>query len=100
MLGIAWPLVITFLLAVSVPQVIPFILYGIDKFLAKVNGPRIPELVLLASSFLFGGLGSQVAMSLFRHKTGKTSFKVKFYIVWFLRVLILVGLAVIIVFYF
>ena len=92
--GLDWNLAFYLSLVVSVPQVLSFIFYTIDKLLAKTDGPRIPEMVLLCATFLFGGLGSQVAMVLFRHKTRKSSFKIKFYIVWFLRVLLLVGLVI------
>jgi uncharacterized membrane protein YsdA (DUF1294 family) len=100
MLGLDWHWTVYLLIGVCLPQVVPFVFYGIDKFLAKVSGPRIPEMVLLASTFLFGGLGSVIAMYLFRHKTSKSSFKVKFYIVWFLRILLLAGVIALLIFYF
>lgn len=100
MLGPGWHWAVYLLIGVSLPQMIPFIFYGIDKLLAKIGGPRIPESALLFTTFLFGGLGSFAAMRLFKHKTSKTSFKVKFYIVWVLRILLLAGLMVLLIFYF
>jgi len=94
------PWVLFALIALTIPHIIPFIIYAVDKMLAKVDGPRVPEMVLLASTFLFGGIGSFASMKIFKHKTSKTSFKVKFYIIWFLRILILVGLGALLVFYF
>ncbi|TCD55094.1 DUF1294 domain-containing protein [Alloscardovia theropitheci] len=54
-----------------------FILFGIDKWIAKRNGKnkkstrahtRIPEFWLLGSAFLGGTIGSIIAMAIFRHK--------------------------------
>ncbi len=50
-------------------SVATFILYFVDKSLAKVNAWRIPEKVLLFLSVLFGGVGGLAGMLLFRHKT-------------------------------
>ncbi len=46
-----------------------FIIYGVDKLLAKWGKRRIPERVLLGFSLLGGGLGGALGMSFFRHKT-------------------------------
>ncbi len=56
-----------------------FFLFRWDKFRAgKPGASRIPELHLLTASALGGWAGSFMAMMLFRHKTAKRSFKVKF----------------------
>lgn len=81
-----------FLAVMVLPQIIPFIVYGVDKLLAKAGTHRVPEAGLLAVSFLFGGLGSLAGMLIFRHKIKKLSFQLKFWPVWLVRG-ILLGLA-------
>ena len=44
-------------------------MYGVDKLLSKGDARRIPERVLLWTSFLGGAAGGGFAMLLFRHKT-------------------------------
>ena len=50
-------------------SLITFILYFVDKKKAEKKKWRIPEKVLLLSSFLGGAFGGYPAMLLFRHKT-------------------------------
>ena len=50
-------------------SLITFILYYADKKKAEKKKWRIPEKVLLLSSFLGGAFGGYPAMLLFRHKT-------------------------------
>lgn len=52
-------------------SIITFILYFIDKRKAIKGKWRIPEKVLLLSSFLGGALGGYLSMIIFRHKTTK-----------------------------
>lgn len=51
-----------------------YIAYGIDKNKAIKGGWRIPESTLLAYSIIGGGVGSIIAMKVFRHKTEKLKF--------------------------
>jgi len=51
-----------------------FVLYGLDKYNSKGEGRRISERTLLATAFLFGGLGAFFGMHLFHHKTRKQKF--------------------------
>lgn len=53
-----------------------FSLYFIDKRKAIKNKRRISEKQLLIPTYLFGGLGAAFAMSVFRHKTQTTKFKI------------------------
>lgn len=53
----------------GVMSLLAFVLYGVDKGLAKGDMRRIPEKVLLLISFLGGALGGNIGMSVFRHKT-------------------------------
>ena len=51
-----------------------FLLFGIDKLLAKLGAWRIPEAVLLCTALFGGAAGAFVAMEMFRHKTSKGRF--------------------------
>ena len=82
-------LVLAALIALAAGQIAAFIIYGVDKALAKAKVGRVPELVLCAATVLFGILGSAAAMMAFRHKTSKTSFKVKFAVAVVLRFILL-----------
>lgn len=55
-----------------------FILAGYDKYLARKNKRRISENTLFFLEAIGGTIGLLFAMLLFRHKTSKTSFIVKF----------------------
>jgi uncharacterized membrane protein YsdA (DUF1294 family) len=46
-----------------------FLLMGLDKGLARREGRRIPERVLLGLALFGGSLGGVLGMKLFRHKT-------------------------------
>jgi uncharacterized membrane protein YsdA (DUF1294 family) len=52
-----------------------FLLFGIDKFQASQGRMRIPEKILYLSALCGGSAGTLAGMSLFRHKTRKTSFQ-------------------------
>lgn len=51
-----------------------FLLFGIDKHLARKNKERIPESTLISLSALGGAAGGLAAMYIFRHKTKKAKF--------------------------
>jgi len=51
-----------------------FIIYWIDKYLAKSGKRRISESELHTFALLGGFLGATLSMYLFRHKVSKTSF--------------------------
>lgn len=54
-----------------------FLLFGWDKGSAKRERRRVPEARLLGCMLLGGVVGGWVGMSVFRHKTRKTSFRLK-----------------------
>lgn len=58
-------------------NVLAFFLFGFDKRRARGAGRRTPEATLLLVSWLGGFVGGWWGMSVFRHKTKKTSFRVK-----------------------
>ncbi|MHC0444421.1 DUF1294 domain-containing protein [Flavobacterium sp. 3-218] len=59
-------------------NVLEFIIVGYDKFLARKQKRRIPENTLFFLALIGGTIGLLTAMLIFRHKTAKTSFIVKF----------------------
>ena len=71
---------------VVLTNVVAFLLFAWDKF--KAGGPggnRISEFNLAAIGAIGGWPGGLLAMLLFRHKTAKLSFKLKYaagFVVW------------------
>lgn len=55
-----------------------FLIMGHDKYLAKNNKSRISEKALLIFVFIGGTVGSGIGMLIFRHKTSKISFLLKY----------------------
>ncbi|PWB55293.1 MAG: DUF1294 domain-containing protein [Candidatus Methanoperedenaceae archaeon] len=88
-------LIIELIILIMVLQTLSFLIYGIDKLFAKWGIFRIPEKALLATTFIFGILGSIAAMMIFRHKTRKTSFRHNFAVIAFLRIIVLFSLGLI-----
>ena len=80
--GIAW------LLAVNVVTLLAF---GYDKSIAGSKRQRVPEMVLLGLAFVGGTPGAILGMQWFRHKTAKTSFRRKFWLVVILQLVLLIG---------
>lgn len=56
-----------------------FSFYAFDKFAAKCGWRRIPERNLLIADLLGGWAGGLIAQGIFRHKTKKRSFLMRFY---------------------
>jgi uncharacterized membrane protein YsdA (DUF1294 family) len=56
-----------------------FLLFWYDKKQAIGNKNRISEFRLLFITFMGGTIGAILAMTLFRHKTSKMSFLIKFF---------------------
>ena len=69
---LAWLLSIT---------LITFLAYGYDKAIAGSRQVRVPEGVLLALALAGGTLGALAGMQIFRHKTRKTSFRLRFWLI-------------------
>ncbi|MDA6072623.1 DUF1294 domain-containing protein [Flavobacterium sp. AC] len=67
---------------------IEFFLAGYDKRLAIKQKRRIPENTLFTIAFFGGAIGLLVAMLLFRHKTSKPSFILKFSAIVFIQIAI------------
>ena len=70
-------------------NIIEFILAGYDKRLAIKNKRRIPENTLFFLEAIGGTPGLLTAMLLFRHKTSKTSFIVKFSLIFLIQAVLI-----------
>jgi uncharacterized membrane protein YsdA (DUF1294 family) len=55
-----------------------FLAFGFDKWRASHSGSRVPEFSLALLGALGGWLGGLIGMVLFRHKTAKWTFKLKY----------------------
>lgn len=69
-------------------NIVGFMLIGYDKFLAKNHKSRISEKTLLIFVLIGGTIGSGLAMLIFRHKTAKKSYLLKFWSITVLQILI------------
>ncbi|MNQ68654.1 hypothetical protein D3C85_832160 [compost metagenome] len=69
-------------------NILVFILAGYDKYLARKNKRRIPENTLFLLEAIGGTIGLLLAMLLFRHKTSKTSFIVKFFGIFLIQIVL------------
>lgn len=67
---------------------IAFMLMAYDKHLAKAKKQRISERTLLSFVFLGGTIGSGLGMLTFRHKTSKTSYLWKYWLIISIQILI------------
>lgn len=56
-------------------NVAAFILFGLDKLMAKKKKYRIPEFILLFVAVFLGGVGAMFGMVVFNHKTSKALFR-------------------------
>ncbi len=73
-----WKKVGIYLLVINL---IGFLIMGIDKYKAQNDKWRIPEKTLFLITFLFGGIGTNLGMRVFHHKTKKWYFKFGFPII-------------------
>lgn len=62
-------------------NLVTFSTFGYDKLIAGSNATRVPETVLLISTLFGGSIGALAGMFIFRHKTSKTSFKTRVFLV-------------------
>nr|WP_056164353.1 DUF1294 domain-containing protein [Leifsonia sp. Leaf325] len=60
-------------------SVLSFVLYGVDKGAAVAGRRRIPEATLHLVAVLGGWPGAVVGQTVFRHKTQKASFRLRFW---------------------
>lgn len=60
-----------------------------DKQNAVRKGPRVPEIILIATAMLGGSLGAVIGMFAFHHKTKKTLFSIGLPLILFVQMGIL-----------
>ena len=84
------PWVLSWLAAINIAA---FTAYGFDKWLARREGRRVPEATLLTLAFIGGTIGAYVGMRLFRHKTVKGPFRVAFWLLVAVQVVLIAVLA-------
>jgi uncharacterized membrane protein YsdA (DUF1294 family) len=57
-----------------------FVLYAVDKGAARAGRERISESMLISLGFVGGWPGAILAQQLYRHKTSKPSFRLRFWL--------------------
>ncbi|WP_035691457.1 DUF1294 domain-containing protein [Flavobacterium sp. F52] len=72
-------------------NILVFIFAGYDKSQARKNNRRVPEKTLFLMALTGGSPGLLTAMLLFRHKTSKTSFIVKFAVILLIQVTLILA---------
>ncbi|MBL0736225.1 DUF1294 domain-containing protein [Flavobacterium sp. GN10] len=72
-------------------NILVFIFAGYDKSQARKNKRRIPENTLFFMALTGGSPGLLTAMLLFRHKTSKTSFIVKFVVILAIQLALIIA---------
>ena len=85
-IGAAWPLWLAYLASINAVELG---LYGLDKLTARREAWRVPESVLHVFALLGGTPGALVGQMVFRHKTGKKSFRRVFWAIVALQVVVL-----------
>ncbi len=78
---------LSWLLSISL---VTFLAYGFDKLTAILKWTRVPEIVLLSLTIAGGTVGALAGMLLFRHKTSKQSFLLKFVLIAAVQVILIV----------
>jgi uncharacterized membrane protein YsdA (DUF1294 family) len=84
LLNIFW----AWLLAINL---VAFLTYGYDKMIAGSQVTRVPEAVLLLLAVFGGFVGAALGMWIFRHKTRKTGFQVRFVVAVVLGIIFVVA---------
>lgn len=68
------------LYAVAAVNLLTFLAFGLDKWKARRAARRVPEATLLWLTWATGLVGGWFAVSTFRHKTRKRSFRIRMYL--------------------
>ena len=76
-----------FLLYLLSINVISFVLFGFDKFLAIKNKRRIPEKELFTVSTIGGAVGGMFAILVFKHKISKAAFMWRFMFIFIINII-------------
>lgn len=89
---LAWPLPRPVPLLYSSLSMALFVVYGIDKWSARRNGSRVPEVTLHLLALLGGWPGALLGQQVFAHKISKPAFLRWTWAMTSLNLLLLVGL--------
>lgn len=81
-------LLMAWLIAITI---VTFWTFGYDKAIAGGTTVRVPENILFALVFCGGTLGALLARPFFHHKTSKVSFRLKFWLVVIVQILLIAG---------
>lgn len=73
-------------------NIITFLVFGYDKWLAKNDKRRVSEQNLLLISLFFGSIGGILGMFIFRHKISKWSFLWKFFLIIVFQIIVFIFL--------
>jgi uncharacterized membrane protein YsdA (DUF1294 family) len=84
-LSLGW--VLSYILSINITVLF---LMGYDKFAAKQNLSRVPEKILHLYAIAGGTPFAYLSQKLFRHKTIKKSFRLKFYLILFVQIILIV----------
>ncbi len=71
-------------------NILAFLVYGLDKYLAVKNKYRISEYSLFILSVFGGAIGAILGMKVFHHKTRKLSF-------WIINIILLMIWVIIVI---
>jgi uncharacterized membrane protein YsdA (DUF1294 family) len=77
-------------------NLIAFLMYGYDKRIAGSGRMRVPEALLLALAYTGGSLGALAGMYFFHHKTSKTSFQARFWLIVAIQIVLIAFYVVVI----
>ena len=77
-----------FVLHMASITMLTFSAYGYDKSAARAGRWRIPERTLHAMALIGGTFGAFAGQKFFRHKTRKTSFRIVFWILGWLQLVL------------
>ena len=75
---------------IVVINIVTFLAFAYDKYRAKKGGWRIKNIFLLGLSFIGGSLGGLLGMSLTRHKSKKSYYRIGLPLMVLMQVLVLV----------
>jgi uncharacterized membrane protein YsdA (DUF1294 family) len=82
---LSWSWLWCYLIGINVAT---FALYGFDKSNAHHERRRVPEVVLHGAELLGGTPAAFVAQRVFHHKTQKTSYQVRFWLIVAVQVIV------------
>lgn len=92
-MGLPITILATYAACSLVTSLITAILYWRDKRAARLGFPRTPERTLLAWSLAGGWPGALIASRMLRHKTQKTSYRVRWFACVVVNALAIAGVA-------